>query len=254
MKQYKAFTEPKNIKKKVGLFDFKVENIKFSEGKKSIKTADGRKLSSTLWLTRHINDRFTKMSKVMGFSSRASFKLIEIIEKYNLFSSILKSDVILELGCAPGGWTQVLEECIFKKEKTIQQKTKLIALDILPDSYVTNNVIFLQGDFENDETQAQLYTLCEGGKISFILSDIAANSTGNNSVDRLNMIRIVESMIEFCKKHLQQRGCFVFKSLKGCDEAFIAQLKELFQDVSRFKPVSSRKDSSEIYLICQKKK
>jgi 23S rRNA (uridine2552-2'-O)-methyltransferase len=180
--------------------------------------------------------------------------LIEIIDKFNLHKNIFQSDVVVDLGCAPGGWTQVLEGYILDKQVRQKKTTKLIALDIIKTEYITNNICFIEGDFEDNAIKEKIILETGGLRIGLILSDIAPNNIGHQSADRLTVSRIIESIIVFSDAHLSRKGCLIFKSLKGADEDVILGLKQKFKTVERFKPESSRKESSEIFIICREKK
>ncbi len=196
--------------------------------------------SSRKWIDRHINDEFTQKSKAMGYRARSAFKLIEIQEKFGIVRSYSS---VLDLGCAPGGWSEVLVQFT---------DNKVIGIDLL-ETVPLANTIFLQGDFLDKEIQRQALELNQNKKFDVIVSDISPNTTGMKTVDHLRIMNVLEIEIEFVMLHLKNGGSFVAKIFQGegVDEK-ISILKTLFHDVKIFKPKSSRKESKEVYLVCLK--
>jgi 23S rRNA (uridine2552-2'-O)-methyltransferase len=198
-------------------------------------------VSSKSWLQRQINDPFVHKAKELGYRSRACFKINEIDDKYNL---IKKASKILDLGAAPGGWTQICRD----KNKT----AKIIALDIL-DIDPVPQTDFIQGDFLEPEVKEQIKTLCS--KFDLIISDIAPNTTGNFDLDHMKILSVCEDVFDFALQFLQTNGNLVMKLFMGSGEVeFVKNLKKHFTKVHYFKPSSSRKESKEIYLVCLGKK
>jgi len=203
----------------------------------AVKTAKKRKPSSTRWLQRHFNDPYVKQSKVDGYRSRAAYKLVEIDDKFKLLK---KSGVVLDLGAAPGSWSQVALE---------RGAKKVIALDLLEIEPMAK-VDFIVGDFTSGEVLGQLEGLLGGQKISLILSDMAPNTSGHRKADHLKIIVLCEQVFEFAKTNLQEGGSMIIKLFQGgAEEELLAEVKRSFVSVKHFKPDSSRKDSSEMYLI-----
>lgn len=203
----------------------------------AVKTAKKRKPSSTRWLQRHFNDPYVKQSKVDGYRSRAAYKLVEIDDKFKLLK---KSGVVLDLGAAPGSWSQVALE---------RGAKKVIALDLLEIEPMAK-VDFIVGDFTSGEVLGQLEGLLGGQKISLILSDMAPNTSGHRKADHLKIIVLCEQVFEFAKTNLQEGGSMIIKLFQGgAEEELLAEVKRSFVSVKHVKPDSSRKDSSEMYLI-----
>ena len=222
--------------------------VRFSN-KKSHVEKKGMKLSSQKWLNRQLRDPFVYAAKIEGYLARSAYKLLEIQKKYKIFTQ--KNELIIDVGCSPGSWSQV----ITTNPQTL--KCNIIGIDLLPAKFSHTNFHFIQGDFENIDTQkAIIETMKKLGYEQYadcIICDIAPNSTGNIEVDRLRSERIIEEVLTFCGKHLATGGNFVCKSVKGADNAVFLEIKKNFKNVFRFKPKSSRKDSSEIFIIGKEK-
>ncbi len=199
---------------------------------KAIKTAKGRKLSSTRWLQRQLNDEFVARAKKDGYRSRAAYKLIEAHERFDLFKS---GQSILDLGSAPGSWSQVSAQ--------LSRNSDIIAIDLL-EMQSLPGVTFIQNDFLDITDQ-----LLEK-RFHLILSDIAPNTIGNKDVDHYRIMDICESVIEFSLNHMIEGGAIIMKAFAGSDlDAFVNDAKKHFDVCKRFKPVASRSNSSELYLI-----
>ena len=204
-----------------------------------VKTAKGRKIGSTKWLARHINDPYVQLAKERGYRSRAAFKLIEIFEKFPLNRN---AKFAVDLGCAPGGWLQVL------REKS--QNVKIIGVD-LQDVEPVEGVEIIKGDIETDETLDELISLCDGKKADLVVSDMASASSGDPETDHLRLMSLIDMALCFCETNLEIKGNFIAKYLRGREEQeLLKRLRQRFETVKLFKPDSSYKDSSEIYLIC----
>jgi len=205
-----------------------------------VKTAKGRKLSSTQWLQRQLNDPFINLAKERNYKSRAAFKLIEIDEKYNL---VKKAKVIIDLGCAPGGWLQVSRE--------INHKAKILGLDLL-DIDLVPQTDFIQGDFLEKDIKAQLLEYLKGRKIDLVLSDIAPATCGHKDTDHARLMVILEDVLAFLKEQLNEGGSFVTKVFFGYEtDQLRDNYKKHFKEVKFFKPESSRKESKEQYMVCR---
>ncbi len=226
--------------------------IRFNNQKSKI-CSKGKKKSSQKWLSRQINDPYANAAKIEGYLARSAYKLLEIQKKYNIFEPKIKT--IIDLGCSPGSWSQV----ILTNEKL--HKKQIIGVDLLPIKFNHPNLHFIQGDFEDINIQQNLISKLQEitknetkQQADCIICDIALNNIGDKETDRLRSERIIELCITFCKSYLMKGGNFVCKALKGADNVVFNELKDMFKFVYRFKPNSSRKDSSEIFLICLCKK
>ena len=190
-------------------------------------------MKSKDWLNRQKRDHFVKKAKKKGYLSRAAFKLVEIENKYKV---IEKSKYVLEFGASPGGWSQVVLE--------VNPRIKITALDVLDFKLNHPNVFFHKEDYLNfnyDKLKKNF---------DLILSDIAPNTTGHQSTDHLRISNMIFDIIEILDKILAKNGVFICKIWKGSEEKeLIKTLKSKFNTVSYFKPESSRKDSSEIFIV-----
>jgi len=202
-----------------------------------VKTARGRKIGSTKWLQRQLNDPYVQKARAMGYRSRAAFKLLELDDKYKFLKPGMQ---ILDLGAAPGGWSQVAtQRC---------NGGHVVAIDLL-DVDVMENVTFLQLDFMADDAPQILRDLLPQGA-DMVLSDMAPNSSGTPSLDHLRIMTLVEAAIEFTYEVLKPGGGFVCKVWQGGTEAgVLKELQRRFEQVRHAKPPSSRKDSAETFLI-----
>lgn len=208
----------------------------------NVKTAKGRKVSSTRWLQRQLNDPFVIMAKKEGYRSRAAYKLIEIDEKFKIFR---KGQVVADLGAAPGGWCQVAANKILAGKP---YGGRVIAIDLL-DMQEIDGVKFLKQDFL-ELTEEDIEAWLERRKLDVVLSDMAAPSSGHTGTDHLRIMQLCEDAFIFAQNHLKEGGNFVAKILQGGTEnELLAMLKKHFVSVKHFKPKSSRADSAEIYVI-----
>ncbi|MFL2802620.1 MAG: RlmE family RNA methyltransferase [Paracoccaceae bacterium] len=214
--------------------------------KVNIKTAKGRKLSSTNWLRRQLNDPYVKLAKEKGYRSRAAFKLLEINEKFNILKF---GDCVIDLGCAPGGWSQVaVEKTNANLDQLNKKKGRVIGIDLKPILSVSGAEIlvldFLETNFEEKIGEILNY------KVDNVLSDMASNSTGHKKSDHLRIMALCESAAFFAFNILNEGGNFVSKVLAGGAEMELQNiLKKKFDKVINFKPKSSRSDSSEKYVV-----
>lgn len=202
-----------------------------------VKTAKGRKIGSTRWLQRQLNDPYVAQAKKDGYRSRAAYKLIELDEKFRFLKPGMRA---IDLGAAPGGWTQVvIERC---------PRAQVIALDILEMQPLAGAMI-LQGDFMDDATPGLLKKTM-GGRVDLVLSDIAPNTTGHAATDHIRIVMMVEAAAHFAFEVLKPGGCFVAKVRQGGTEnELLAELKKHFTTVKHAKPKASRQDSAETYLV-----
>lgn len=208
-------------------------------GRVILKSKKKRTQSSRDWLLRQLNDPFVRKAKQEGYRSRAAFKFIEINEKYKILKS---GQTVIDLGAAPGGWTQVIAE-------KVSLKGKVIALDLQDIEPFSNpNILVIKGDFEEEPVQQQLAEHIELADV--IVSDMAAAACGIPSVDHIRIINLLEASLTFSLQHLSKNGAFVAKVLRGGTEGeLLKKLKLHFSKVAHFKPDSSRQDSAEMYVI-----
>lgn len=205
-----------------------------------LKTAKGRKNSSQRWLTRHINDPYVQQANLMGYRSRASFKLIQIQEKFKLFK---RGQTIIDLGAAPGGWTQVMIQWIQKNS----DHTCVFGLDLLP-IHPLAGACFLEGDFLDPTHQEKLRHYFH--TVDGVVSDMAAVTTGHGSTDHLRTIVLAQEAFAFAKTLLKPKGFFITKVFQGgADQELLQDLKRHFKTVKHFKPPASRKESPEMYVV-----
>ena len=206
---------------------------------KRLRTAKGRKVSSTRWLERQLNDPYVKRAKAEGYRSRAAYKLIELDEKFGLLKGVKG---VIDLGIAPGGWSQVVR----KKAPA----ARVAGIDFLPTDPI-DGVAILQMDFM-DENAPDALREALAGDADLVLSDMAANTVGHPQTDHLRTMALVEAGLEFAREVLKPGGAYVAKVLAGgADNNLVAELKRHFTTVKHAKPPASRKDSSEWYVIAQ---
>ena len=203
-----------------------------------LKTGKYKKKSSNQWLMRQLNDPYVAEAKRQGYRSRAAFKLIQLDEKYHFLG---KGKVIVDLGCAPGGWTQV---AVARNKGS----GKVVGIDILETEAVPGAELICQ-DFTAEEAPDKLKTLLNG-EADIVMSDMAANTTGHQQTDHLRTIALVEAAYEFAKEVLAEGGIFIAKVFQGGAEGgLLADAKQNFAKVGHFKPAASRKESPETYLV-----
>jgi 23S rRNA (uridine2552-2'-O)-methyltransferase len=198
----------------------------------------GRKLSSKLWLERQLNDPYVARAKREGFRSRAAYKLIEIDDK----AKVLKKGMrVVDLGAAPGGWSQVAA-------RRVGAQGRVVAIDVLPMDAIAG-VDFAQLDFLEPDAPEKLRVML-GGPADVVLSDMAANATGHAKTDHLRIMALVEAAADFAREVLAPGGSFLAKVLQGGTEAaLLTALKRDFKSVKHVKPAASRSDSAELYLL-----
>lgn len=212
--------------------------------KKSIqlKTARGRKNSSQRWLQRQLNDPYVQEAQSLGYRSRAAFKLIEINERFDL---IKPNSVIVDLGAAPGGWSQIAAQMIAEKKG----RGAVFALDLLEMDALTG-VKFVQGDFLDKDVKQKLLDLLPG-PVDFVMSDMAAYTMGHSGTDHLRTTLLGEMAFSFALDNLKPGGDFVAKVFAGgTHKELLDLLKKHFKTVKHFKPPASRKESPETYVVC----
>jgi 23S rRNA (uridine2552-2'-O)-methyltransferase len=210
-----------------------------------VKTARRRSLASTLWLQRQLNDPYVARAKQEGYRSRAAYKLIEIDDRYPILRPGLK---VVDLGAAPGGWSQVAVQRVGAKEGRGQSKGRVIGIDLLEVEPVPGAEIEVL-DFLDPSAPACL-ALRLGGKADVVLSDMAANTTGHKQTDHLRILGLVELAAEFACEVLAPGGSFLAKVIQGGTEReLLARLKRAFANVRHVKPKASRADSAELYVL-----
>ena len=206
---------------------------------KRLRTAKGRKVSSTRWLERQLNDPYVKRAKAEGYRSRAAYKLLELDEKFGLLKGVKG---VVDLGITPGGWSQVVR----KKAPA----ARIAGIDFLPTDPI-EGVAILQMDFMDEDAPGKLREAL-AGDADLVLSDMAANTVGHPQTDHLRTMALVEAGLEFAREVLRPGGAYVAKVLAGgADNNLVAELKRHFTTVKHAKPPASRKDSSEWYVIAQ---
>jgi 23S rRNA (uridine2552-2'-O)-methyltransferase len=204
-----------------------------------VRTARGRTASSTRWLERQLNDPYVKQAKAAGFRSRAAYKLIELDERFSLLRGAQR---VIDLGIAPGGWTQVVRQRA--------PKATVVGIDLLPTEPI-DGVTIVQMDFMAEDAPAALADAL-GGAPDLVLSDMAANTVGHKQTDHLRTMGLVEAAAQFAGETLAEGGAFVAKVLAGgTDAELLALLKRHFRTVKHAKPPASRKGSSEWYVVAQ---
>lgn len=206
--------------------------------KERVKTAAKRSTSSTLWLQRQLNDPYVKQAKLDGYRSRAAYKIQELNQKFALFK---KGGRVIDLGAAPGGWTQVALE-------HIGPQGKVVGLDLLEVPPIAGAEIIVL-DFLSEEAPDILKTML-GGKADLVMSDMAANTTGHTKTDHMRIMHLCELAFHFATEVLAPGGAFVCKVLKGGTEnQLLHEMKQRFASVKHAKPAASRADSAESYVV-----
>jgi 23S rRNA (uridine2552-2'-O)-methyltransferase len=206
-----------------------------------VKTARGRTTSQQKWLQRQLNDPYVARARREGWRSRAAFKLIEIEEKARLLKKGMR---IVDLGAAPGGWSQVAAQKIGLEAG----HGKIVAIDLLEMEAIPG-VVFAQMDFLEPDAPERLLALMDG-PADVVMSDMAANATGHKKTDHLKIVALVELAAEFARQVLAPGGAFLAKVLQGGTEgALLADLKRDFAQVKHLKPAASRADSAELYVL-----
>ena len=214
--------------------------------KTRVKTAKGRKTSSTRWLQRQLNDPYVQAAKRDGWRSRAAYKLIEIDDEVRV---LLPGCRVVDLGCAPGGWTQVAVKRVNALgEKSGKAEGFVLGVDIQEVEHIPGAEL-MQLDFLEEEADAKVKQAL-GGPADVVLSDMAAPATGHRQTDHLRIIALAETAAHFAFDTLAPEGTFAAKVLQGGTEGeLLALLKRHFTKVRHIKPPASRKDSAEMYVI-----
>lgn len=209
-----------------------------------VKTAKGRKLSSKLWLERQLNDPYVKQAKAEGYASRAAYKLKEIDDRYAI---LRKGDRVIDLGAAPGGWSQVAVE----RTGSHGDDVRVVGIDYLDMDPVPGATI-LKLDFLDESAPSKLIEALGGEKPDVVLSDMAAPTTGHRKTDHLRTMHLVEIALEFAVDVLRPGGHFLSKTFRGGTEGeLLLEMKRQFSSVHHVKPPSSRDGSVELYLLAK---
>ncbi|UYN97262.1 MAG: RlmE family RNA methyltransferase [Enhydrobacter sp.] len=206
-----------------------------------VKTARGRTVSSQRWLQRQLNDPYVAEAKKRGYRSRAAFKLLQLDDQFGFLRPGIR---VVDLGAAPGGWTQVAVERV----KPETRGGKVVGIDLAPVEPIAGATL-IAGDFYDDEAPEMLKQAL-GGPADVVLSDMAAPATGDPQIDHLRIIALAELAHDFARQVLKPGGSFVAKVLQGGTErALLDQLKRDFVRVRHVKPEASRADSAEMYVV-----
>ncbi len=209
--------------------------------KKRVKTAQGRSISSVRWLQRQLNDPYVAQAKKDGYRSRAAYKLIELDDK---FKWLKPGKTVLDLGAAPGGWTQVA----VSRVRSEPENPKVIGIDLLSMDPLAG-ALLLKLDFMSSVAMAEIRDHIKNG-VDIVLSDMAPNTTGHASTDHLRIMAILEAAYPFACEVLKPGGVFVAKVFQGGTEnELLAMMKKDFTTVKHAKPKASRADSSEVYVV-----
>ena len=204
-----------------------------------VKTARGRTAQSTRWLERQLNDPYVRRAKAEGYRSRAAYKLLELDERFGIIQGKRR---VVDLGIAPGGWSQVIRRRV--------PKAAVVGIDLLPVDPIDGVTIF-QMDFMDDAAPSVLMEAL-GGAPDLVMSDMAANTVGHPQTDALRTMALVETALAFAVDVLEKGGTFVAKVFAGgADAQLVAEMKRNFQTVKHAKPPSSRKGSVEWFVVAQ---
>ena len=205
-----------------------------------VRRARRRKPSSTEWLARQLNDPFVAAAQRLGYRSRAAFKLIQLDDRFHLLA---RGRRVVDLGCAPGGWTQVATE-------RVGAAGRVVGIDLNPTDPVPGATV-LTGDFRDPGAAGQIREAI-GGPADLVLSDMAAPATGHAATDHLRIVALAEDAFAFAETILKPGGAFVAKVLQGGAEAgLLAALKRAFAEVRHAKPAASRAESAETYVVAK---
>lgn len=209
-----------------------------------VKTSKGRKIGSTLWLQRQLNDPYVAEAKAKGLRSRAAFKLMEINERYNLLHKGMR---VVDLGAAPGGWSVVAAPIV----GTTAENPLIVGIDYL-DMDPIEGVVLLKKDFNDPDAPEALIAALGGHKPDLVMSDMAAPTTGHRATDHLRIMQLVELAADFAVNVLAPGGAFVAKVFQGGTEhELLHMLKRHFNTTLHAKPPASRKESAESYLVAK---
>lgn len=209
--------------------------------KTRVRSTGGRTPAQKRWLDRQLNDPYVARARREGWRSRAAFKLIELDDKYRLLKPGAR---VVDLGAAPGGWSQVAA----KRVGAGEGRGRVVAIDLLAMPPIPG-VDFLALDFLDPAAPERLKAML-GGEVDIVLSDMAANATGHRQTDHLKIMALAEAAAQFAREVLKEGGAFLCKVLRGGTEgSLLAALKRNFATVKHVKPAASRADSAELYLL-----
>jgi 23S rRNA (uridine2552-2'-O)-methyltransferase len=198
-----------------------------------------RSKSSSAWLKRHVGDPYVRKAGAQGYRARSAFKLLEIVQRDGL---ALIGQTVVDLGAAPGSWSQVLAQ-------RVGGSGRVIALDLLEVAPIPG-VTLIQGDFREDSVLRRLEETLDGRKVDLVVSDMAPNISGVRSADQARSIHLCELALDFAKSHLNPRGALVVKAFQGSGyPEFLAEMRRAFVTVASKKPGASRDESKEMYLL-----
>ena len=218
----------------------------FRGNKRNLIKKGKRKESSRRWISRQLNDPYVFEAQKRGYRSRSAFKLLQINEKYKLIRSGMK---ILDLGCSPGGWLQVITEIINKENKGLVMGIDLLETDQLP------NVHLIKGDIRDENIKNQIRTYLSDNYFDGVVSDMAADTTGHRSTDHLRTTLLLEEGFNLATQFLSEGGFFLGKCFKGgTEQNLLKSLKQKFKNVKHVKPDASRKESVETYVLAMEYK
>jgi 23S rRNA (uridine2552-2'-O)-methyltransferase len=198
-----------------------------------------RSKSSTAWLKRHLSDPYVREAGAQGYRARSAFKLLEIVNREGLAR---RGDTVVDLGAAPGSWSQVLAERVGKAGR-------VVAVDLLELAAIPG-VTVIQGDFRDESVLGRLEQALEGRKIDLVVSDLAPNISGVRSSDQARSIHLCELALDFAQNHLNPRGALLVKAFQGAGyPEFLTAMRRVFATVASRKPSASRGESKEMYLL-----
>ena len=207
-----------------------------------LRTAKGRKVASTRWLQRQLNDPYVEEAKRRGYRSRAAFKLTEIDDRYRFLKPGM---IVLDLGAAPGGWSQIAAERVGSAEG----KGQVLAVDVSPIEPLPGVEVLTQ-DVSADDAPAAIRAALKGGRANVVLSDMAASATGHRSTDHLRVVALVEAALDLAEGMLKPGGTFLAKVFQGgAGGELVTWLKRSFAKVHHVKPKASRKELPEVYVL-----
>jgi 23S rRNA (uridine2552-2'-O)-methyltransferase len=207
-----------------------------------LRTAKGRKIASTRWLSRQLNDAYVEEAKRRGYRSRAAFKLIEMDDKYRFLKPGM---IVVDLGAAPGGWSQIAAERIGSGEG----RGQVLAVDLSPIELLPGVEVLAQ-DVSTESAPATIRAAVRGGRADVVLSDMASPATGHRATDHLRVVALVEAALDLAEDVLKPEGTFLAKVFQGgAGGELVARLKRSFAKVQHVKPKASRKESPEVYVL-----
>jgi 23S rRNA (uridine2552-2'-O)-methyltransferase len=198
-----------------------------------------RSKSSSAWLKRHVNDPYVRQASAQGYRARSAYKLLELVNRDGLARP---GDTVVDLGAAPGSWSQVLAG-------RVGGSGRLVAVDLLEVAAIPG-VTVIQGDFGDDAVLVRIEKALEGRKVDLVVSDMAPNISGVRSADQARSIHLCELALDFAQAHLNSRGAFLVKAFQGSGyPEFLAAMRRVFASVASRKPGASRGESKEMYLV-----